>query len=185
MQVVTHLVMVVEVEDNDYRNNGTNGIEDLKKHFEDKETSYLIDYEKSELKGEKLLTYLSNLDLPCDLKNITPDLLKDYFHSTSLVNCRELEEMAIDVLLQYKVVDNFGPEIQKFISENFEIVKKWTQKLDSLSLYNMYMVNEQSLKNMSKSFPHDDTDELEGINFISIVKIQRFLNFTVKSKKIT
>ena len=62
-------------------------IEDLKKHFEDKETSYLVDYEKSELKGEKLLTYLSNLDLPCDLKNITPDLLKDYFHSTSLVNC--------------------------------------------------------------------------------------------------
>lgn len=158
-------------------------IEDLKKHFEDKETSYLIDYEKSELKGEKLLTYLSNLDLPCDLKNITPDLLKDYFHSTSLVNCRELEEMAIDVLLQYKVVDNFGPEIQKFISENFEIVKKWTQKLDSLSLYNMYMVNEPKFKEYVESFPHDDTDELEGINFISIVKNTRFFEFYGKVKE--
>jgi hypothetical protein len=63
-------------------------IEELKKHFTDKEVSYLLDYKTCELKGEKLLTYLSNLDLPCDLKNIDYDLMKDYFHSTSIVNVK-------------------------------------------------------------------------------------------------
>jgi len=43
-------------------------IEDLKKYFADKETFYLINYKDSELKGEKLLTYLSNLDVPADIK---------------------------------------------------------------------------------------------------------------------
>ena len=60
-------------------------IDDLKKHFTDKDVSFLIDYKTSDLKGEKLLTYLSNLDLTCDLKNADYDLLKDYFHSSSLL----------------------------------------------------------------------------------------------------
>ena len=55
-------------------------IDDLKKHFTDKDISFLIDYKKSDLKGEKLLTYLSNLDLPCDLKNIDNDLMKELFN---------------------------------------------------------------------------------------------------------
>ena len=36
-------------------------IEELKKYFADKETFYVIDYANSDLKGSKLLTYLSNL----------------------------------------------------------------------------------------------------------------------------
>jgi hypothetical protein len=39
-------------------------IEELKKYFADKDTFYLIDYANSDLKGTKLLTYLSNLDIP-------------------------------------------------------------------------------------------------------------------------
>jgi len=152
-------------------------IEDLKKHFTNDGVKFLIHYGNSDLKGEKLLTYLSNLDLPCDLTDIDNELLKDYFHSTSLLNCPELEEQAIDVLLQFKTIDNFGAETQKFISENLDIVKKWTNKLDSLSLYNMYMVNEPKFKEYAESFTHDDTDELEGINFISILKNTRFYEF--------
>ena len=36
-------------------------IDDLKKHFTDKDVSFLIDYKTSDLKGEKLLTYLNLL----------------------------------------------------------------------------------------------------------------------------
>ena len=36
-------------------------LKDLKKYFEDKTESYLIDYENSTLKGAQFLTYLSNL----------------------------------------------------------------------------------------------------------------------------
>lgn len=158
-------------------------IDDLKKHFTDENVEFLIDYDKSDLKGEKLLTYLSNLDLPCDLKNMDMSLLKDYFHSTSLLCCKELEEQAIDVLLQFKTIDDFGPDVQKFISENLDIVKTWTSKLDSLSVYNMHTINEPKFKEYAESFTHDDTDELEGVNFISVLKNTRFFEFYKHVKK--
>ena len=61
-------------------------LKDLKKYFEDKTETYLIDYEKSKLKGAQFLTYLSNLDVPCDLSNYDDELLKEYFESSMLVN---------------------------------------------------------------------------------------------------
>ena len=145
-------------------------IEELKKHFTDKEVSYLLDYKTCELKGEKLLTYLSKLDLPCNLKNIDYDLLKDYFHTTTIVNVRELEQWAIDILHVYKNIDTqlyHGPH-SKFISENLEIVEKWVKKLDSLSLFNMYIVDEEKFKDYVESHPKDDTNDLEEDNIISI-----------------
>ena len=154
-------------------------IDELKKHFTQKDTSFLIDYKECELKGEKLLTYLSNLDLPCDLKNVDYDLMKDYFHSTSIVNCKELEEWAIDILHVYKNVDTslyHGPH-SKFISQNLEIVEKWVKKLDSLSLYNMYIVEKDAFKDYVEGHPKDETNDLEGVNFISILKNTRFFEY--------
>ena len=43
-------------------------ITDLKKYFVDKETFFEIDYAASTIREEKLLVYISNLDLPCDIK---------------------------------------------------------------------------------------------------------------------
>jgi len=154
-------------------------IEDLKKHFTDKDVSYIIDYKISDLKGEKLLTYLSNLDLPCDLKNINDELMKNYFHSSSIVKCKALEERAIDILHQFKTVNknSYDSEASKFISENLEIVQKWVKKLDSLSLYNLHIVGENAFKEYVEGHPQDDTDELEGINFISILNNTRFFEY--------
>ena len=154
-------------------------IDDLKKHFTDKDVSFLIDYKTSDLKGEKLLTYLSNLDLPCDLKNADYDLLKDYFHTSSLLKCSALEEMTIEVLHQYKHVDanNYNGPASKFVSENLEIVEKWVKKLDSLSLYNMYIVEDDKFKEYAESHPKDDTNDLEGVNFVSILHNTRFFEY--------
>ena len=154
-------------------------IEDLKKHFTNKDVSYIIDYKISDLKGEKLLTYLSNLDLPCDLKNINDELMKNYFHSSSIVKCKALEERAIDILHQFKTVNknSYDSEASKFISENLEIVQKWVKKLDSLSLYNLHIVGENAFKEYVEQHPKDDTDELEGINFISILNNTRFFEY--------
>ena len=154
-------------------------IEDLKKHFVNKDVSYIIDYKISDLKGEKLLTYLSNLDLPCDLKNADYDLLKDYFHTSSLLKCNALEEMTIEVLHQYKNVDvnRYDGKASKFVSENLEIVEKWVKKLDSLSLYNMYIVEDDEFKKYAESHPKDDTNDLEGVNFVSILHNTRFFEY--------
>lgn len=159
-------------------------IEDLKKHFTNKEVSFLIDYEKSDLKEEKLLTYLSNLDLPCNIKNGDYDLLKAYFHSTSIVNINHLEEWAIDILHIYKNVDPtyYHGSHSKFISENLEIVEKWVKKLDSLSLYNLSIIKEGAFIDYLNQHPKDDTDDLEGVNFISILKNTRFFQYYGKVK---
>ena len=154
-------------------------IDELKKHFTNKDVSFLIDYKECELKGEKLLTYLSNLDLPCDLKNVDYDLVKDYFNSTSIVKCRELEEWAIDILHVYKNIDTqlyHGPH-SKFISENLEIVEKWVKKLDSLSLFNMYIVEDPKFKEYVEGHPKDETNDLEGVNIISILGNTRFFEY--------
>ena len=126
-------------------------IENLKKYFNNKETFYLIDCKNSELKGNKLLTYLSNLDLPSDVKDPDLELVKDYLNNSSLVNINSLENIVIDILLEYKGIlktDNY----KNFIKENENIISIWSNKLDSLSIFNMYIVKLEEFKNYAKVY---------------------------------
>ncbi len=115
-------------------------LENLKKYFTDKDTFYLIDYEKSELKGKKFLTYLSNLDLPTDIKNPDLELVKEYLHSISLLNISSLENIIIDILFEYKSISKEN-KYKNFIDENKDIISKWREKLESLSIFNLYSLN--------------------------------------------
>lgn len=151
-------------------------IEDLKKHFQIENVSYMIDYSQSELKGKKLITYLSNLDLSANIKNPDLDLVKDYLHSVSLVNISSLENIVIDILFVKKNIAK-GEHYHKFISENLEILDKWQNKLESLSVYNMFMLNSDKFREYAQSFPKDETQELEGVNFISLLKHSRFFSY--------
>jgi len=154
-------------------------IENLKKWFTDKETLYLINYKNSTLKGKQFLTYLSNLDLPADIKNPDLDLIKEYLNCISLVNINSLENIVINILLEYKglVKEN---DYKDFIEENKEIISKWSDKLDSLVLFNMYAIKSEKFSNYVKTFPHDNSTDLTGINFISLLKHERFYLFYSK-----
>ena len=77
-------------------------LKDLKKYFEDKTETYLLDYENSTLKGAQFLTYLSNLDIPCDIKNMDEELISEYLKSQMLVNIPKLEKEIIAVLFEHK-----------------------------------------------------------------------------------
>lgn len=165
-------------------------IEELKIYFNDKNTSYLINYENSKLKGNKLLTYLSNLDLPCDIEfgeneESKYELLKEYFHSQFLVNIPNLEYIASCVLHDYKGITNNG--YSNFIKDNEEIVKHWCEVLDSLLLFNSYTLNIEEMKTYVESFPVNDTDSVEGINFVSLLKNPGFFMYyqNVNKKKMS
>ena len=151
-------------------------IENLKKYFTDKDITYLIDYSTSELKGKKLITYLSNLDIPADIKNIDLDLVKDYLSSVSLVSISSLENIVIDILFTMKGISK-NENYNKFISENFETLEKWQNKLESLSVYNMFMLNSDHFRDYAQSFPKDETRDMEGVNFVSLLKHDRFFSF--------
>lgn len=154
-------------------------IENLKKYFVSKDITYIIDYEKSQLKGKKLLTYLSNLDIPSDIKideetEEFHSLVAEYMQSHFLIESKALENFVMKVLLQSKGLIEEDQNTKKFIDNNKEIIEKWHQIIHSLFIYNMYIINDDEFKNYSKSFPEDDT--LEGINFANLFKYSDFYN---------
>jgi len=140
-------------------------IDDLKKYFEDKETYFIIDYQNSELRGDRLLTYLGNLDLPCDVINFDQEFVGDYLKTQVLVNIPSLETVVIAMLGKLKM----GEDV-----DNKEELLSWERKIDSLTLFNIYSVNSEEMQNWVKQFPEDDTKDLTGINFISLVKNKDF-----------
>jgi len=156
-------------------------INDLKKYFSDKSISYTIDYTNSKLKETKLLTYLSNLDLPCDI-SIDEDsdefkqLLSSYFNATFMVNVPLLEQVAIDVLLEYRGILT-GNKYTAFIENNKEIVEHWASVLDSLVAYNLFTVSSPELKEWAENLPHDDTSTSNGINFVNLLKYPGFYSY--------
>jgi hypothetical protein len=153
-------------------------IDNLKQYFTDKTTVFVINYKDSTLKGAKLLTYLSNLDIPCDInfENCSSsdcfDMLKEYLNSSMIVNVASLERVIINILHQAK---GLVPVTDKeFIEDNKEILNKWISKLESLTLYNMYIVKDDAFKEFVDSFPVDETKEMVGVNFISLLKHKSF-----------
>lgn len=151
-------------------------IEELKKYFANKETFFVIDYAASELKGQKLLTYISNLDLPVDVVNYDSEFVKEYFHSSALVNLNTMEMEAIEILFEYSkliATENYTD----FINDNKEILEVWKKKLDSLTLYNMYTVDVPEFKDYATSFPTNNLESLEGVNFISLLKHEVFFEW--------
>jgi hypothetical protein len=157
-------------------------LENLKVYFSDKSTRYLIDYKNSKLQEQKILTYLSNLDLNCDIEIEDfndPDnakLLQTYFGSTTLVNIPTLERAAMSVLFEYKGLIEPG-HFSDFIKENLELVKSWVQKLDSLVLFNTFTINDEAAKQEVRNYPEDPTDSVQGINWVSLLKNQEFFYF--------
>jgi hypothetical protein len=159
-------------------------LDNLKEYYKDKSTSYLIDYKSSVLKDQKLLTYLSNLDLNCDIKieefnNDFFSLLQAYFYSTSLVKIKFLEFSAIEVLLEFKGIIQ-GNRYEQFIVDNKQIVESWVSKLDSLLVYNLHTMKTDEHKAMVQSYPVDDTDSIEGINWVSLLKNEEFYTYFSK-----
>ena len=154
-------------------------IENLKEYFTDNNVCFLIDYENSTLRGNKLLTYLSNLEIPCDIKFSNEDdlyeLMVDYFNSQMLLNIDSLEKKALEILLQYKYEqEKINERNEKFIEENIQIILKWISLIESLTLYNMFIIKKEETQEFVKMFNVVENDDLKGINFVSLLKHEIF-----------
>lgn len=157
------------------------GLEDLKKYFNDKTVSYVIDYANSKLQGAKLLTYISNLDLPIDVQfdpqtEQGAELLKAYMESTFLVNVPSLEVTMINYLFNYR----FGEPVDKFVIDNKDLFDHWAKVLDSCTIFNMYTVADESFKEFARSQPEEKFEVFKGINFVQLLKYEDFYQFYEK-----
>jgi hypothetical protein len=151
-------------------------IEELKKYFADKETFYLINYADSELKGEKLLTYLGNLDIPCDIRFENAEDLKElvsvYLKSTFIVNLPILEDSVIKLLLANEGFESdLSEEFKSYADEVKEDLNEWAKRIKSGGLFNLYCSGVDELKEQIEQHPlRDDTDSLVGVNWINLFK---------------
>jgi hypothetical protein len=161
-------------------------IELLKTYFSNPETKFVIDYKESSLKNSKLLIYLSNLDIPADIHfEDTSDflsLLKDYLESSFLLNIDSLEKATISALLTHKEI-HVDDKYVEFVKENTELLERWSKKLDSLMVYNLYIVDSEEIKKLTDVYEKDESAELEGINFVSLLKHEDFYVFYEKIKE--
>lgn len=147
-------------------------IENLKLYFENKDKIFLIDYDNSSIQEEKFLIYLSNLDLPCNIKfdiNNTNhcELLKLYFTTKNLVKISALEDAALAVCFAFKK-ENKGL-FKKFIEQNLEIIKPWISVLESMTLYNFYCINSEKFKNFVLQHEEKDCSNI-GLNFVNLLE---------------
>jgi len=156
-------------------------IQDLKRFFIDKSISYVIDYDASTLKDQKLLTYLGNLDIPCDVtfdptNNTHLELFKTYLETSFLVKVNSLERAAIICLLEYKGLTDSKIYVD-FIQNNIDLVKSWESRLDSLTLYNMWCIDSQEFKDWVITHPEDTSDTSKYINFVNLLKHEDFYDY--------
>jgi len=164
-------------------------IDNLKSYFIDKTISFKIDYANSQLKGDKLLTYLANVDIPADIA-VTEDneeffpLLKTYFEFPFILSVATLEKAATQAILQKRGIIEPNEKFSKFIDDNLLIIEQWESILDSLTLYNFTILNVEDFNNFVQEFPKATFPEtLTGINFVSLLKNEYFYDFYLASKK--
>jgi hypothetical protein len=185
MQAVIVIVMSLDLGDkmNYIETTAPISIELLKEYFQNKDLKFLIDYENSKLQGMKMLTYLSNIDIPSDIKMTMDgerfyDLLREYLNLPILVNVEMLERVVIDILLHKKnLIKIVDQNIDNFIDENKDILNKWENMLDSLILFNLYTVKEKFFSDWVETFPKVETLDPVGINFVNLLKYDDFYIF--------
>ncbi len=166
-------------------------IDEIKEYFVKKDISFLIDLKASQLKGNMLLTYISNLDLPSeiDLDGETSEqlhlLMKDYFLSKSIVTSKNLSYLAAQILLDSVGYDSetlfeAGPmsrlERKKFIDENSEILVRWNTFMVSTMLFTImsYTAIEEKL-NLKASQPEINDHDYVGFNVVNLFTVPGFM----------
>ena len=160
-------------------------LDQLKEYFIDKDVVFLVKYQESTLKDEQLLIYLSNLEIPCDLlfKDVSElyEVLETYLVFDRLVNVPILKHFVINILLETRNL--VEPKHSDFIVKNKEVLNVWSQKLDSLTLYNLYTVQSPQLKEFVKSHGESEYDGNAGINFVQLLDEPLFYEFYRKVDK--
>lgn len=165
-------------------------IEHLKEYFADKNVIFYINYKQSSIKDDKLITYLSNLEIPCDIvfddNTDLKNFVKIYMESSNLINIPSIELLVMELLIYSKNIEGVEPLVDMNYQEILDSIPKqtierWNQLLESAILYNLTTISIPEIKQLAEQFPHDPDDSLFGVNFLNLFK---YAEFYVYYKKI-
>ena len=182
-------------------------IELLKEYFADDSIVFKIDYSASTLKGNKLLTYLSNLDVPTILSGFKQvpveekfDLIKEYMNHNLVIASTELEVIVLIVLFEAAGLNFLSEapptyryifdemyldkeEVKRFVDENNQLTDRWLTMMASLSVYNIYTITD-----FKESVPNDfatiDDYDYCGVNFASLIKHEQAVELVCLDREV-
>lgn len=164
----------------------------IREYFSDKSLFFIANYSDSKLKGAGFLTYLSNINIPSDVKFNTPisyeeyaEIMKAYMESINIVNCAGLHVMAAEMLLVAKglpyVCSPYALPIdesiiQKFIEEHRPMVEKWLHFIDSTQVYALRSIKVLNEHFKPKEvFPIVEDRGYVGCNIAQLYRIPEFI----------
>lgn len=176
--------------------------ESLREYFGNKDLFFIVNYSQSKLKGDAFLTYLTNLNIPCDVKFDTPlsyetysEALLAYMNQNSIVNTAGLHVMAAEMLLVAKGLPYerspyalpIGEEIvRRFIDENKELIDKWLHFLDSTQVFALSAISALNRHYQPKDrFPNVDDKNYIGRNVAMMYCMPDFIGiyFAIEGAK--
>lgn len=154
-------------------------IEELKEFFTNKESKYIVEYSKCELKDHRFIAYVSNLEMNClvDLTNCgfgeKSSLILSYMESKNMVNIPSLLNCIAQILLEKKGINTeqiivnsvfTKDEMSQFIKNNSQILQKWINFIDSSPVYMMTLNKEIE----EKYKPEAISEQIDDINYIGL-----------------
>lgn len=168
-------------------------IDSIKEFFEKKDLFFIINYGKSQVKGSMFLTYISNLDLPCeiDLSEATTEekfsLIKIYMETRNMNSSDVLKLTVAELILTYKEFDVAGlfknsvltaDEKKQFINDNIQLFKKWDQFLASTLVFLLKVFPDlnEAIKIEEKVSEINDPSFI-GLNVVHLFSVPSFLEF--------
>lgn len=167
-------------------------IDSIKEFFQDKEIKFLIDYENSKIKDQVFLTYVSNLDIPIDLKFAKDfdraelfKLIAHYMEVKTISNIPFLNMTVAHIILRAAGVDIdnamentylTNEEVDRFIDENIETVSIWLAFLNSIPLFMIHCFksfNEEL--QVEKTHNAIDDSNFIGMNVVNLLTTPGFM----------
>lgn len=162
----------------------------LLEFIDNQDKVYEIDFSKNTLDNQTALTYLSNLEMKCnvDFSNLSLeqkfDLIKTYMMFDSMVSIENLEKITLQIFNQYKgliiedsILDILSKdEISSFIKENQDLLQKYDEVLSSIFFFNlMSFYNNEEKELMKKGCTKIiQNPRYIGINFVNLLKYPEF-----------
>lgn len=167
-------------------------ISDIKQYFLDKDIKFLIDYENSKIQDKIFLTYISNLDIPVDLKlekgfdvEKTFSLIDAYMDVKAISNIPFLNMIVVHIILKSIGLDTTSillnqylteEQVEKFIETRKEKINKWIHFLDSTMLYMIYSYKElNEIVKVEENFPKIEDPNYIGLNVVNLFSVPGFM----------
>lgn len=166
-------------------------IEEMKSYFMNKNKFFIINYKKSELKGNLFLSYVGNLEIPFEIdytdatKEEKFELLGEFLKSRNIVKSNSLALTIAEILLHSRGIKNFtliknpilsADEIEEFIARKTELIDKWNTFLLSTNVYMLTTVSAlDEAYNFKEQFQVITDANFVGHNVVQLFSVPSFM----------